>query len=500
MEAERENYDFAEDIISQTEAEGLSALQRDFLESYAAAKDTMEVKDWLPLELKRQMPERSDSEIGEMSVEILESLELAETVSASQQQAVEQGRSKESWLASTLLRSTSQMSTLESAHYLYTLDNAVRSANESMRDTVTTRAGVPNQNPNLDGFIAEQYHVNTYNMKAQAVGGELHAEVLKPKPGEVYGKNSVDIVLKDASGKVVHRYQAKYGATAEDTIRYIKEGNYNNQRLLVPEDQVEAVQKAFPNKTVTSTIGEGEVTSSALSKEQAKELQEKAQKTGFLDADWNEYKTKDIALGIGQQAGYACLQGAAVGAGMAIATQVWNGEPIDGEEVISAALASGADFGVKAAAAGALKTASEKGILTVIPKGTPGATFANIAFVAVENVKILRKVATGELTPHEGVDRMQQTTGACVAGLAASTKGAGIGASIGTVLGPVGIAVGGFIGGTVGYMAGSTIGQAVVKGAQKVRDKAVEVIKSVGNTVASGIKSFVSGFAGLFSW
>lgn len=496
---ETEKIDFSEGVISQTEAERLAVLQREFLESYAASKDTMEVKDWLPLELKKQMPERSDNEIEKMSIEILESLETTEEMRASQQQAVEQGRSKESWLASTLLQSTSQMSTQESARYLYTLDNAVRSANESMRDTVTTRAGAPNQNPNLDGFIAEQYHVNTYNMKAQAVGGELHAEVLKPKPGEMYAKNSVDIVLKDASGKVVHRYQAKYGATAEDTIRYIKEGNYNNQRLLVPEEQVEAVQKAFPNKTVTSTIGEGEVTSSALSKEQAKELQEKAQKTGFLDADWNEYKAKDIALGIGQQAGYACLQGAAVGAGMTLATQVWNGEPIDGEEVISAALASGADFGVKAAAAGALKTASEKGILTVIPKGTPGATFANIAFVAVENIKILGKVATGELTPHEGVDKMQQTTGACIAGLAASAKGMAIGSSIGMALGLPGAAVGGFIGGTIGYMAGSTVGQAVVKGAQKVRDKAVEVIKSVGNTVAFGIESFASGFAGLFS-
>ena len=36
------------------------------------------------------------------------------------------------------------------------------------------------------------------------------------------------------------------------------------------------------------------------------------------------------------------------------------------------AIASGADFGVKTAAAGALKAASEKGILQIIPKGTKG--------------------------------------------------------------------------------------------------------------------------------
>ncbi len=493
-------YDFSEEIITREEAEALSAIQREFLESYAAAKDKIPVNEWLPAELKRQMPERSDSEIKEMSDEILESLQVAEEMRASQQRALEQGRSAESWFASTVLQSTAHMSTQESAKYLHSLDDAVRRANEAMRDTITTRAGAPSQNPNLDGFIAEQHHANTYNMKAQAVGGELHAEVLKPKLGETYGKNSVDIVIKDANGKIVSRYQAKYGATAEETIRYIKQGDYRGQQLLVPAEQVEAVQEAFPNRKVSAVIGDGDITSTPLSKEQGKELQEKAQKGGFLDADWNDYSAKDLALGIGKQTGVACLQGAAIGAGMTLAEKAWNGEPIDGEEVISAAVTSGADFGVKAATAGALKTATEKGVLKAIPKGTPGNVYADIAFVAIENVKVMGKVASGELTVHEGLDQMQQTTAACVAGMAASGKGTLIGASIGMTLGPVGAAVGGFVGGTVGYMAGSTVGQAAVKGMQKIRDRAGEVIKSAGYTIASGVGNFVSGLASMFSW
>ncbi len=119
-----------------------------------------------------------------------------------------------------------------------------------------------------------------------------------------------------------------------------------------------------------------------------------------MDADWNDYVAKDIALGIGKQAGYACLQGAVVGAGMSIATKVWNGESIDGEEVVETAIVS----------------------------------------------------------------------------------------------------VGGFIGGTVGYMAGSKVGQAVVKGVQKVRDKAVEIVKSVGHVVVSGIKSLARGLASLLGF
>lgn len=309
-------------------------------------------------------------------------------------------------------------------------------------------------NPNLDGFIAEQHHVNSFNMNAAAKGSGLRAEVQPLKPGETYTKNSFDVIIKDDSGKRIHQYQMRYGATAEDTIRMINSGNYNNQTLVVQEEQVAAVQEAFSNKTVTSTIGDGEVSSKPFTKEQAKELQEKAQTGNFMDAAWNDYVAKDIAIGIGKQTGYACLQGAAVGAGMAIATKVWNGEPIDGEEVIETAIVSGADFGVKTATAGALKAASEKGVLKVIPKGTKGSTFANIAFVVIENVKVLGKVATGELTAKECLDAMEQTIASCVAGIAASTKGAAIGATIGSVLEPVGTAVGGFIGETIGYMAG----------------------------------------------
>ena len=66
----------------------------------------------------------------------------------------------------------------------------------------------------------------------------------------------------------------------------------------------------------------------------------------------------------------------------------------------------------------------EKGVITAIPKGTPAGTLANIAYVAVENAKIVSKMATGDLTVKEGLEKMEQTTVATVAGSAASTNGA----------------------------------------------------------------------------
>ncbi|SFE19731.1 hypothetical protein [Peptostreptococcus sp. D1] len=505
MEKQQEyfEFDFSKRILSEEEAHGASKIQREFLESYVDSKDKIHVEEWLLQELKKQLPERTSEEIHEMSSEIITSLKITEEMKVSQQKAFASGRSKESWFASTVLQSTSYMSEWESARYLQNLDNAVKIANTAMNEAITTKGSgytIPSKNPNLDGFIAEQHHVNSFNMDAATKGSGLRAGVQALKPGETYTKNGFDVVIKDANGKRIHQYQMKYGATAEDTIRMLKSGNYNNQTIVVPAEQVESVQKYFPNKTVTSTIGDGDVKSNPLTKEQAKELQKQAQKGNFMDADWNDYVAKDIALGISKQTGYVCLQGAAVGAGMAVATKIWNGESIDGEEVVESAIDSGVDFGVKTATAAALKVASEKGVLKAIPKGTKGSTFANIAFVAIENVKVLGKVATGELTAKEGIDAMQQTTGACVAGLAASMGGAEIGASIGAVLGPVGAAVGGFAGGTIGYMAGSKAGKAVVKGVQKVSDNAVEIVKSVGSAVVGGIKSVARGFASLFGF
>ena len=381
------------------------------------------------------------------------------------------------------------------------LEGAVDQANASLYRTITTQAGVVNRNPNLDGFIAEQYHAQTFNMNAESTGSKYRAEVVEPKPGETYKKNSVDIVIKDENGNIVRRYQSKYYKDAAATEKAFEQGDYRGQRRLVPEGQEGEISK----KCSTVIEAPDGTKSNPLSKERAEQMRDEAQSGNWNDLNWNEYQAKDLALGIGKQAGYAALQGAAIGVGFDIAKKLWTGEEIKGEEVVENALTSGADFGVKAASAGAIKVGVEKEIITVIPKGTPASTIVNIAFVAIEDAKVIGKMFTGELTFKEGIEKIEQTTVSTAAGLVAMGKGAAVGAAIGTVFGPVGTAIGGFVGGTVGYMAGSKIGETVVKGAQKVRDSAVKVIKSTGNriksvdkAVSNGIKSFCNGFLGLF--
>lgn len=474
--------------ISADEAQALKPIQKKFMESYLEHRDSTPVDEWLRTEMAENLPDRSAEEIAQMSNEIITTLKVQEEKKASLEKAVANGRSKESWFASEMKSATSYMSAQETARYLQRLDGALTNANESLYRTLHTQAGVISQNPHLDGFIAEQYHAQTFNLNAEATGSPFRAKVLEPT-GNGYAKNSVDIVIVDEDGQIVRRYQSKYCKDAEATARAFEHGDYRGQQKLVPEGQEQDIAKK-----VTTVIEAPDGTSSTpLSKERAKELQEEAQSGKWNDLNWNEYKAKDLAIGISKQAGQAALMGAAVGVGFDVAQKVWNGEEIKGEELVETAVVSGADFGVKAAAAGALKVGAEKGIIKVIPKGTPAGTIANIAYVAVENVKVVGKMATGELTVKEGLEKMEQTTVATVAGIAASTKGAAIGAAVGSVLGPVGTVVGGFIGGTIGYMAGSKVGETIVKGVQKIRKTVTDGIKSAGKAIADGAKSFANG-------
>ena len=475
-------------ILIGEECAELKPILSDFVKSFAENKDKL-VEEWLIPKMQEQLPDRTHDDIKSMVSEIITTLETNEENKKSLTEAVDSGRSKESWFASSIRKSTSAMSAQEASKYLDSLDAALKTANDSLYRTITTQTGAINQNPNLDGFIAEQYHAQTFNMNAATSGSQYRAKVLESS-GHRYGKNSVDVVIVDGKGGIVKKYQSKYCSNAQATERAFKQGDYRGQGKLVPEGQ-EGIQS---NASTVIESPDG-ITSNSLTKNRAEQMRDEAQSGKWNDLNWNEYQAKDIAIGIGKQAGYAAIQGAAIGVGLDVAAKLYNGEKIEAEDVIETAITSGADFGIKAAAAGALKVGVEKEIISVIPKGTPAGTIANIAYVAIEDVKVVGKMATGELSVKEGIDKLEQTTVSTVAGLAAMGKGAAIGTTVGSVFGPVGAAAGGFVGGTIGYMAGSKGGETIVKEAQKIRDRAVETIKTVGNNVANAAKSITDSIS-----
>ena len=481
--------------IPDEEGKQLQDLIKEFEQCYADNKDKP-VLEWLEPKMQEHLPNQSPDEIRRISAELVDSLKVTETNYEDLQKSTSKGRSKESWFASHMKKATSAMSAQESAEFLSNLDQATRKANEALYDTITTKAGNISQNPNLDGFIAEQYHAQTFNMNAEASGSQYRAKVLEPD-GSRYTKNSVDVVIVDGDGKVVKRYQSKYCKDSTATEKAFEKGDYRGQQKLVPEEQNADIAK----KSTDVLVAPDGTTSNPLTKDRAEQMRNEAQSGNWNELNWNEYAMKDLAKGVGKQAGVAALQGMAIGAGMDIAQKLWNGEEIEAKEVIADSLKTGADFGVKAAAAGALKVATEKELINILPKGTPASTFANIAFVAVEDAKIVGKVASGELSVIEGVELVEETTVSAVTGIAAMAKGAEIGASIGALLGAPGVAIGGFIGGTVGYMAGSAIGQKVIRGAQKIRNKVVEgYMKVVDNVRKTTEKVFDKVLDRIFSF
>lgn len=490
--------------ITEAEAQALKPIMKAFVSDYLRNKDRMTVDEWLEITLRHHLPEHDPQEIKWMSADIVETLHTQKEKLHSVRKAYSNGRSKESWFASEVKKATSHMSNQEAAKYLQLLDSTLEASNEALYRTIHTQAGAISQNPNLDGFIAEQYHAQTFNLNAAAKGSQYRAEVVEPD-GHGYAKNSVDIVIKDGNGKIVRRYQSKYCKDAQSTEHAFEQGDYRGQRKLVPSEQVNDIRDNGTKASDRIVAPDG-TTSNPLEKPAAKDLQAEAQSGNWNDLNWNEYQMADLAKGIGKQAGQAALMGAAIGVGFNVAQKVWEGEEIDGAELIETAVTTGADFGVKAAISGAMKVGVEKGFIKMIPKGTPAATIANIVHVGIENVKVIGQMVRGELNAEEGFERMEQVTVSTVAGIAASVKGAAIGAEIGAVFGPLGSTIGGFVGGTIGYMAGSSVGDAVVKHMQTVRRKSIEVavrlgekVRNAADAMAEGVRNFAGALAGLFA-
>lgn len=496
------------DGLSEQEIKKTTNIIKKFTDSYVKKDKNKSDEEWLVDKLKEELPDKKDDEIIKMSKNIIESVEQFDTNLMEINEACNKGTSTESWFTNKVRDASTGISIIEYGNYLNQIDNAINNANSQMMRTITTNSGEISKCLNLDGFIAEQYAVNTFNMQSQLEGSKFIAEVKVPGPGETYGANSFDTVIKDCStGKIVHQYQFKFGKDANATIKMLNEGNYNNQRFVVPVEQVEKVKQAFPNKSVEAYMGGTEtvhIKSKAITKEEVKKMQLDSQEKSVIPKnDWNAYNTKELAINISKNAGMVGLQSAVITTGFDLALKVVKGEKINADETIELALKTGADSGIKAAIAGAIKVATEKGIISIIPKGTPAGIIANIVCLGIENAKILAKVASGEIKITEALDRMGRTSTSMVYGLGWGATGMAFGASVLSWIPIVGPLAGGIVGGIVGYMAGDKFGSAVYSGAKKVASVAKSVaksawngIKSAGRKISSGIKSVVRGIFG----
>jgi hypothetical protein len=478
----------AEQVVRETfgtedNAYGTAEVMSHFTNSYEKHKTDKELDQWLTDEFRKYPGTWQDAGEAKTTARmIIDANQAANKAKVSLHEHLGMGKSRESWLAKRIEQGATSAGIVEVGAYAATVDNAVTTATQRMEAAILTKDGLVSQLRNLDGFIAEQHHVNTFNLDATARGSLYRARVLAPEPGQPYGENSLDIGIYDPAGKLVRRYQSKYGADAGATKKLLGAGDYRGQRKLVPSEQVGQVEGS------TSVIEFDGNTSKPLSKADAKALQQEAQARQEAKAyTWNDVNRIEIARTIGKQALFAAALAAAFQGARIVGRRTWNNlsgkenPPVcaDITEFFESSLNSAVHAGIQVAITGAIMIAAKNGWLGSGLRGTPAGQIAAMVYVGVENAKVIYKFAKGKISGEEALDAMGNVTFSAVGGIIGATKGMAVGASIGALLGPLGAAVGGFVGAVVGGMAGSKIGEAVWEGQKAIQKTSVKVLKTL---------------------
>ena len=489
------------EYITEKEARTVKELFRKNLKSYKEKDPSMTDQEWLEQLFNRELsgiisPKEAKQDAAEITKAIGDYDENLKSVN----EAAENGISKERWLAGKLEEASVGMAVGEYGKTLQSIDDMLSQKNAELAEALSRSAdGHIKMSRNLDGNIAEHMIANTAEMSAYVQGKNVKVEVR-----DVFTANSVDVRAIDLDTGKYQNYQLKFGKDAKATIKLIENGNYGNQRLIVPKEQLEEVQAYYKakgsNKTISDHIEAFGAVGKSFTKEDMKNIQTAVQGNGTPpEMDYNHFRTKDLAMSIGKNAGVMGLQAAAVTTGLNIVGKLFKGEPVDSDELVETAIKTGADTSVKVVTAGTLKVAVGKGVLKFIPKTTPAGIIANIACVGIENAKILAKIASGELSITKGIDHMGRTTTSMVGGLYGMAKGAAAGAALAACVPVIGPALGvatGFVGGMVGYFGGSKLGdmvysagKTVAKVAKGIAKTAWEGVKAVGR----GIKNVIKG-------
>ena len=201
----------------------------------------------------------------------------------------------------------------------------------------------------------------------------------------------MDIVIKNSDGKIVRKYQSKYGADANSTGRLLKKGNYRGQRKLVPKGQRQDV------KGSSDTISIDGIESKTLSKTEAKELQKNGQEKSIAKQyDWNETDRTVISKNIGRQVALASLLSIGFQGARVLGRRVWNtisgndNQSVDEDlqDFVKSSLLSAKSTGIAVAVTGGVTVAVKSGWLGNALKNTSAGRIANAVCIGIENAKV----------------------------------------------------------------------------------------------------------------
>jgi len=535
-----------------------------FLRSYAEnekSQDKKDLKTWLVFELQNELPNKKVEDIEKIATELISGIEIYYTKKKEVEKYQSLGITNGDYVgneilekvadeieeaeiidtkeiiedmkeSSNILSNYNEAMIYETAtikepqlvanilsansvnNYVDTINTAIDNANKTLMESVTTKVGTINQNPNLDGFIFEEYHAGTFNVDATVKQKPYHAEALKPELGETYGKNSIDLVIED-TGKYVKKYSAKAYKNANETAKSFYDKitgyKYKFQSKLVPTDQTREIVNSVDK------IKFDNVESKGITKTEIKNIQNELQ-SGNKKIDIFSFKkdvnTISISKQIGKQAMVNGTMGLGIGMVANIGANIITGKGVEAEEVIEAGIKTGASMGMATAVAGGIRVAVEKKVIpTVFSRILTNNTIGAIAAASMDIIETAFKLGSGEITLGKAVKDIGKSVGSAYGAIvatgwlssggiiAAGTKVAGmiglgtIGA-VGTILG-VGVAVvAGAVCATVGSKVGGAIANgigavagAIVDGAVGIVKAGKEVVKSVASGLWNGLKA-----------
>ena len=533
-----------------------------FLRSYAEnekSQDKKDLKTWLVFELQNELPNKKVEDIEKIATELISGIEIYYTKKKEVEKYQSLGITNGDYVGNEILEKVANeieeaeivdtkeiiedmkevsnilsqyneamiyetaaikepqlvanvLSTKFVNNYIDTVNTAIDNANKTIIESVTTKAGTINQNPNLDGFIFEEHHAGTFNIDASVKQKSYHAEALKPELGETYGKNSIDIVIED-SGKYVKKYSAKAYKNANETAKSFYDKitgyKYKFQSKLVPTGQTREIVNSVDK------IKFDNVESKGITKTEIKNIQSELQ-SGNKKTDIFSFKkdvnTISISKQIGKQAMVNGTMGLGIGMVANIGANIITGKGVEAEEVIEAGIKTGASMGMATAVAGGIRVAVEKKVIpTVFSRILTNNTIGAVAVASMDIVGTAFKLGSGEITLGKAVKDIGKSVGAAYGAIVASGWGyaggmaiagmIGLGTigAVGTILG-VGVAV---VAGAVCATVGSKVAGAIASGigavAETIVDGAVGIVKAgkeVVKSVASGVWNEVKAVGG----
>jgi len=477
---------------------------KDFVESYAEKGTNVSNKEWLKGRLEKQAIGLAKDALNKYSDGLVDSVESYDATLDSIRQAKANGKNGAEWLAKQVAASGKKYSAAE----LSGIAKAIGQGGEMLLRNLRAEELHIDAAKSADEYAAEMACINDFNDVAGKAGGRYVAHVDGLDDSSRYGKNQFDVVISDKfTGKPLENYLVKYGETAAETIEMVSKLTRAGEKILVPSEQLDEVKKALPGWKIVDALGNSPLVKVAGSP-LTRNLLDQCMNGDLLGKV--EKVMDNPGQAIKEVAENAMTSGILSAGFMGGLEKLANNAPVENVKVrdlVETALQTGNLQGVKVAASGALATYVQKGMTKLIPKNTPVSIISGIASTGIEAINIMNKVSNGAMSASDALGEFANAKLAMVFdnvwGKYATRKAMMAVTSCIPIAGPylTGLVASGtldFVGTAIKRKVVNTVKTVIAPAVKTVVRKVCSTVKSVGQSIWNGAKSFVKSICSFF--